>query len=653
MREESGVSPGVVSLPSGGGGVSPLGDRFQPDLVRGSGSYGVPINVPKGPNELQPSLSLTYATGAGNGPFGHGWGMGISRIERRTDRGVPSYASDDVFTIGGAEALVNVGGNRYRPRDDSRFWSIEQLPDSSWRVRTGDGRTLFFGRTIASRETTPSGAVFAWCLDEEQDPAGNRVTYTYRRDGNRLFIDEIRYSIFSLQFVYEGRPDVLRNGRAGFERVTSLRVNRIELHCDRIAPTLMRTWSLHYTQAANGMSLLSRLTLTASANGENAAFPELKFEYSTLDLQTWSIEELRALLPPPRLMDASTQLVDLTGDGLADVLQLANGRALLWRNHGDGTLEGPIALDRVPSTVSLSRGNVGFADLDGNGRVDLFAVDQPLQVAFESTGKGGFREEPVVFARSANLRLSEGDSRLTDFNGDGVTDLLTTSREHFLLYRHEPGKGWQDPQPVRRVADLDTFPDVSFGDRGVRLADMCGDGLQDFVVIRSGDVSYWPHLGNGATAPRVEMQNPPVFPAGYRDDRVHVIDVDGDGCSDVVYFDFDRTIVWLNRSGTGFAPPVEIPIAPAAAARPLAADFFGDGRPGFAWDGSPSIADGTGYKFLRLDGGVAPYLLNTVDNGMGGRFEVAYSNTTEMRLLDQHEGTPWLSQLPFVVHVVR
>jgi RHS repeat-associated protein len=631
--------------------MSPLGDRFQPDLVRGSGSYSVPINLPKGPNELQPSLSLTYSTGSGNGPFGHGWQLGIARIERRSDRGIPSYADDDEFAIGGAELLVPVGGNRYRPKDDSRFWSIERMADDSWRIRTGDGRTLFFGRTDASRERGAPG-IFGWYLDQEQDAAGNTVSYAYRRDGNALFIDEIRYSVFSLRFVYEARPDILRNGRCGFERKTALRVGRMELHCDRLAPTLMRTYGLEYAAAANGMSLLKRVTLRATVDGEAASFPELRFDYSDLDLTKWSIEELRSLIPPPRLANNATQLVDLTGDGLPDVLQTADGRGLTWRNRGDGTLEGPFALPGVPSTISLARSNVALADLDGNGRVEIFAVDQPLQLAFEGNGKGGFQPDPIVFRQTPNLRLAEGNTRLTDFDGDGGTDLMTTGRDYLLLHHYEPGLGFEEPEAIRRVADLDAFPDVSFNDRGVRLADMSGDGLQDFVVIRSGDVSYWPHLGNGRTSPRVTMANPPVFPGGYRDDRVQVVDIDGDGCSDIVYFDFDRTIIWLNRSGNSFAPPVEIPIAPAGAARPLPADFFGDGRPGFAWDCSATVADSAGYKFLRLDAGRAPYLLEAVDNGMGGRFEIAYSNTTAMRLLDQNDGTLWTGELPFVVHVV-
>ena len=143
MREPSGTSSGVVSLPTGS--VSSLGDRFQPDLVRGTGNYSVPLNLPKGPNELQPDLKLTYSTGLGSGPFGFGWQFATSRIERRTDRGIPSYTDDDTFVLGG-EILVPVGGNRYRPKTDTQSWMIERTGDS-WRVRTGDGRTLLFGHT--------------------------------------------------------------------------------------------------------------------------------------------------------------------------------------------------------------------------------------------------------------------------------------------------------------------------------------------------------------------------------------------------------------------------------------------------------------------------------------------------------------------------
>ncbi|NIR03535.1 MAG: hypothetical protein GTN78_25620, partial [Gemmatimonadales bacterium] len=89
-------------------------------------------------------------------------------------------------------------------------------------------------------------------------------------------------------------------------------------------------------------------------------------------------------------------------------------------NSGDGWFEGPTAIDGVPSTVSLARENVAFADLNGNGRVDLFAVDQPLQLAFEADGKGGFRPEPVVFRQRPHLALADANTRLMDVDSDGV-----------------------------------------------------------------------------------------------------------------------------------------------------------------------------------------------------------------------------------------
>ena len=81
-------------------------------------------------------------------------------------------------------------------------------------------------------------------------PAGNTIQYRYQTDGARLYLEEIRYSIFSMRFQYEARPDVLRTGRSGFLRVTAQRAATIELHCERLAPTLMRTYRLSYQQGA-------------------------------------------------------------------------------------------------------------------------------------------------------------------------------------------------------------------------------------------------------------------------------------------------------------------------------------------------------------------------------------------------------------------
>ena len=111
MESTSGVADGVVNVPEGGGAARGLGERFQPDLLHGSGNYSVPLGAPRGPNDLKPSLSLRYSTGIGNGPLGMGWRLaGPLEIRRRTDRGTPRYEdASDEFVLSGAETLIPVG----------------------------------------------------------------------------------------------------------------------------------------------------------------------------------------------------------------------------------------------------------------------------------------------------------------------------------------------------------------------------------------------------------------------------------------------------------------------------------------------------------------------------------------------------------------
>jgi hypothetical protein len=43
MTNKSGVSDQIVSLPSGGGDLKGLGEKFQPDLHTGTGNFTLPI----------------------------------------------------------------------------------------------------------------------------------------------------------------------------------------------------------------------------------------------------------------------------------------------------------------------------------------------------------------------------------------------------------------------------------------------------------------------------------------------------------------------------------------------------------------------------------------------------------------------------------
>ena len=71
----------------------------------------VPIATSPRRSGFDPQLSLSYDSGAANGPFGFGWSLSLPSITRKTDKGLPQYldaVDSDVFILSGAEDLVPV-----------------------------------------------------------------------------------------------------------------------------------------------------------------------------------------------------------------------------------------------------------------------------------------------------------------------------------------------------------------------------------------------------------------------------------------------------------------------------------------------------------------------------------------------------------------
>src|ERR1700733_3098245 len=102
----SAPTPPHVSLPTGGGAIRGIGEKFAANPVTGTGSLPVPIAPSPGRSGFGPQLSLSYHSGAGNEPFGLGWSLSLPAITRRTDKGLPRYQDadeSDIFIVSGAE----------------------------------------------------------------------------------------------------------------------------------------------------------------------------------------------------------------------------------------------------------------------------------------------------------------------------------------------------------------------------------------------------------------------------------------------------------------------------------------------------------------------------------------------------------------------
>ena len=103
------VAAPSITLPKGGGAIKGMGEKFAANPVTGTGSMSVPIATSPGRSGFGPQLSLSYDSGAGNGPFGLGWNLSLPSITRKTDKGLPKYQDEnesDVFILSGSEDLV-------------------------------------------------------------------------------------------------------------------------------------------------------------------------------------------------------------------------------------------------------------------------------------------------------------------------------------------------------------------------------------------------------------------------------------------------------------------------------------------------------------------------------------------------------------------
>lgn len=218
-KDEQKLTAPSISLPKGGGAIRGIGEKFAANPATGTGSMSVPIAASPGRGGFGPQLSLSYDSGAGNGPFGFGWSLSLPSITRKTAKGLPQYfdvTESDIFILSGAEDLVpelQPDGSRfedtttdpayiihrYRPRVEGLFarierWTLRENGDIHWRSITRDNILTLYGKDPDSRIADPADSrhVFSWLICETRDDKGNAVLYEYKReDGAGVVLTQV------------------------------------------------------------------------------------------------------------------------------------------------------------------------------------------------------------------------------------------------------------------------------------------------------------------------------------------------------------------------------------------------------------------------------------------------------------------------------
>lgn len=466
------------------------------------------------------------------------------------------------------------------------------------------------------------------------------------------------------------RPDPFSSYRSGFEIRTYRLCRRVLMFHHFRAEAgigddcLVRSTDLVYRSSPIASFLVSatqRGYIRKAGGGYDAErLPPLEFSYSEARVD----ETLREVDPaslanlPAGVDGAAYRWADLDGEGVSGILTDQAGAWFFKPNLGDGRF-GPLEpIAATPPLATLSGGPAQLLDLAGDGQLDLVAFGGPAPGFSERTTDRGW-EPHRTFAKLPNVRWEDPNLRFADLSGDGLADAVITDSESIRWYPSLAETGFDEERRVDAPDDEEAGPRLLFGDvlQTVYLADMTGDGLTDLVRIRNGDVCYWPNVGYGRFGAKVAMDDAPLFDSVEHFDhrRVRLADIDGTGCTDVVYLGRDGVRLHVNQAGNRWAPALRLEQFPAIddLAAVEAVDLLGNGTACLVWSSPLPGAARSPLRYVDLMGGIKPHLLTGFRNNLGAETRVHYAPSTRFSLADKAAGRPWATRLPFPVHVVE
>lgn len=599
--------------------------------------------------------------------------------ETRDDKGnaiLYDYKAEDGTGVDLAQAHERNRGDR----DDKRRGANRYLK----RIQYGNRVPLLDGagrrpQQLSQAQIDNAGWMFEVVFDyDDHDPASPKPADDEARDGEGV-----------LKYPWKPRQDPFSTYRAGFEVRTCRLCQRVLMFhhfpgepgvgADCLVRSTDFTYSCEKDPADIHNPIFSKLLSVTQAGYKRRSsgdylkktLPPVEFAYSqaTIDESLREIDPVSLENLPAGLDGGSCQWVDLDGEGISGVLTEQAGAWFYKRNLSPlpvrdngaerlGARFAPVEIVASKPALSLAGGQTQFLDLAGDGQLDLVQMEGPVRGFYERTHGADwasfrpFKTWPNIDTRDPNLKF-------VDLTGDGHADVLISEDGAFTRYDSLGEEGFAYAGRVQQALDEEKGPRLVFADgtQSIYLADMSGDGLTDLVRIRNGEVCYWPNLGYGRFGAKVVMDNSPQFdtPDQFDHRRIRLADIDGSGATDVIYLGEDGIHIYLNESGNRWADARRLNSFPKtdSLSSVMAVDLLGNGTACLVWS-SPLPCDARRpMLYIDLMGGHKPHLLTRMVNNLGAETHIHYAPSTRFYLKDKQDGRPWITRLPFPVHVVE
>jgi hypothetical protein len=427
---------------------------------------------------LQPGLSINYNSLAGTGIAGYGWNLsGLSVITRSPKTYYPDgtsvgvdLTSTDRFSLDGQRLVCTSGtyganNSEYRTEND-QFTKITCLTDGTstpkrFLAKTKGGITIEYGYEGDSDQTIDGlTEEISWYIDKMTDVYGNTVEYEYVKLNGHNYIGEITYGPNTVTLYYKERSDKQISYFMGEEFQQNLILDKIEVEFNS---SVVKKYEFKYNYPSSNYTRHSVLNEIIEYGIGSSRYNSTVFTYTTPDAVSFTQTEYNNT---HNYISYKSKICfgDFNGDGLKDAFTWDDPDVdagnysgwKLYKNNGDDSFS--FVDSDIFSFLGSYSQDIHFSftavDLNGDNKDDLLLrwyVDRGYYggavsdyynfyyyistgTSFEPYGFIGTEYYPLATMSGVKIENSILQDAQTDFDGDGLNDILILTKTGWDLY---------------------------------------------------------------------------------------------------------------------------------------------------------------------------------------------------------------------------